>query len=127
MGTITDIGLEYAAKLLNGVSMTPFNYMAIGSGTTAEATNQTGLAAEMSGGGANRKQATVSYEADQQKSVWQATFNNTSGGQWNVNEIAILDASVGGHMLARHKFPSTKIVDDGGSISVTVKSPNTRG
>ncbi len=122
-----DKGLEMAAKLLNGVVAAPFKYMAIGSGTTAEATSQTALVTELSGGGASRVECTCGYEASSNKSTWSHTFTNSSGSTWNINEFAIFDQAIGGNMFARHKFTSAKNVDDGGSITITLKNPTIRG
>ncbi len=47
MATLTNAGLEGIAKLINGVSTAPFKYIAVGSGVTPEAIDQTALATEI--------------------------------------------------------------------------------
>ena len=69
---IVNTGLERLAKLLNGVSTTYFDYIAIGSGNTEPTENDTALEDELS-----RLQADTSYESDY-KSVLEKTFLFTS-------------------------------------------------
>ena len=65
---IVNTGLERLAKLINGVSTTYFDYIAVGSGNTTPAEGDTTLESELS-----RLQATTSYESDY-KAVLERTF-----------------------------------------------------
>jgi hypothetical protein len=123
MATITNKGLEIKAKLLNGVASTPFTYVALGSGTTDEANDQTALVTEITTNGGARAAATCEYEADY-KAKWTKTFNFT--GSLSVNEVGIFDAASNGNMLMRHKFSATKSVENGDSLAITIKETESR-
>lgn len=118
---LVNAGLEYMAKLLNGVSTTPFKYAAIGTGTTAPAVGDTTLEAEITTGGGSRAQAqTIEYEASY-KAKWVHTFTFTSS--FAVTEEGLFDAAgppPAGHMLVRHTF-TVKNVESGDSIQFTNK------
>jgi hypothetical protein len=119
MATITDKGLELSAKLLNGVSVAPFTALAIGEGTTAEANGQTALVTEYLRGA-----ATCTYEADY-KAVWSKAFS--IGASKTITEVGVFDNNLsGGNMLLRHKLATTKSVDNGDTLTVTVKVTTAR-
>ncbi|HQJ88725.1 MAG TPA: hypothetical protein PLY91_09320 [Methanoregulaceae archaeon] len=123
MATITDKGLECKAKLLNGVSTTPFIYIALGSSNTPEATNQTALGSELTTGGAARKVATCGYESGY-KSVWSAAFSFTD--TLTIYEVGIFDEGSGGNMYSRHVFSMPKNVENGETILFTQRNTETR-
>jgi len=116
VGTITNAGLEYEAKLLVGVSTKPFKYIALGSGTTAEANDQTALVTEITTNGGARAEGTASYEASY-KGVVTKTF--TASGDLTVNEAGLFDDASSGHMYARAKFASAKNLASGDTLQVT--------
>jgi len=116
VGTIVNSGLEYEAKLLVGVSTDPFIYIALGSGTTAEANDQTALIAEIDSNGGARAGGTPSYEADYKAKV---TKTFTASGDLTVNECGLFDAASNGHMYARAKFASTKNLATGDTLQIT--------
>lgn len=118
MATLLDTGLEYIAKLINGVSTAPFKYLALGSGTAPEATNQTGLTTEIATNGLARVEATCGYEA-LGKATWSKEFTSTADGM-QINEVAIYDAAVDGHALMRHKYSSTKALDNTESLTISI-------
>ena len=118
MATLVDTGLEYIAKLINGVSVAPFKYIALGSGTTTEATTDTALATEIAANGLARAEATCGYES-LGKATWTKEFTATADGQ-QINEVGIFDAASGGHCLMRHKYSSTKALDDTESMTVSI-------
>ncbi|MFA7121506.1 MAG: hypothetical protein WC277_08480, partial [Bacilli bacterium] len=105
MATLVDTGLEYIAKLINGVSVAPFKYIALGSGTTTEATTDTALATEIAANGLARAEATCGYES-LGKATWTHEFTATADGM-QINEVGIFDAAAAGNMLMRHKYSST--------------------
>jgi len=110
-------GLEMIAKLVGGVSTDKMQYVALGSGTTSEADDQTGLATEITTNGGARAAGTCSYEAGYKFKVLK-TFTFT--GDLAINEIGVFDAAASGNMLLRGKLPATKNVGDGDSLQVTV-------
>jgi len=118
MATLLDSGLEYIAKLINGVSTAPFKYIALGSGTTAEATNQTGLTTELAANGLARAEATCGYEA-LGKATWTKEFTATADSQ-TINEVGIFNNASAGNMLMRHKYSSTKTLDNTESLTVSI-------
>jgi hypothetical protein len=83
----------------------PFNYIALGSGSTAVSAEQTALVAEFSpGAGYARVQDTVAqFSASTNKLVLSATFppDQATG---NVRESGIFNAATGGDMLSRQTF-----------------------
>jgi hypothetical protein len=119
MATVVNKGLELGAKLLNGVTATPFTALAIGEGTTAEAVDQTALTTEYLRGA-----ATCTYEADY-KAVWTKAFS--IGASKTIAEVGVFDNNLsGGNMLLRHKLVTTKSVDNGDTLTVTVKVTTAR-
>ena len=118
MATLVDTGLEYIAKLINGVSTAPFKYIALGSGTTPEAIDQTALTTEIPANGLARAEATCGYEAPG-KATWSKEFTATAGGM-QINEVAIFDAATAGNMLMRHKYTSTKTLDTSESLAISI-------
>lgn len=116
MVTVVNKGLEMIAKLIGGVSTDKMQYVALGSGTTAEANDQTELVTEITTNGGARAAGTCSYEADYKFKVTK-TFTFT--GDLAINEIAVLDADASGNMLLRGKLAATKNVGDGDSLQVS--------
>ncbi len=120
MATLVDKGLEFIAKLINGVSTDPFKYIALGSGAGAEATDQTALGTELTANGLARAEATCGYEATG-KATWTHEFTSTADGQL-VAEVGIFDAASSGtgNMLMRHKYSSTKALDTDESLTISI-------
>ena len=118
MATLTNAGLEGIAKLLNGVSTAPFKYIALGSGTTTEATTDTALVTEIAANGLARAEATCGYES-LGKATWTHEFTATADGM-QINEVAIFDAAAAGNMLMRHKYSSTTALDNTESLTVSI-------
>lgn len=118
MATLVDTGLEYIAKLINGVSVAPFKYIALGSGTTPEATTDTALVTELTANGLGRAAATCGYEAPG-KATWSKEFVATADGM-QINEVGIFDAASAGNMLMRHKYSSTKALDSTESLTISI-------
>ena len=125
MATLVNAGLEFKAKILNGVSASEFKWAALGTGSTAEANDQTALVAEITtNGGARMIADTIAYEADY-KAKLIATWNFT--GTLGINECGVFDQlAVGGNMLMRHKFAATKNVENGDSLQLTIKETESR-
>jgi hypothetical protein len=120
---IMDVGLAEKAKLLNGISTTPFMWMALGTSGTAPVATQTALGAEITTNGGARKAATCGYETGY-ITVWSAVFSFT--GSLAIHELAILNALTGGVMYLRHVWPAVKNVENGENILFTVRSTETR-
>jgi hypothetical protein len=114
---IVNVGKEFASKLLNGVSVLPFKYIALGTGATEALVGDTELDVETSATGLARKEATCDYEVDYKATI-NATFTNGSGGSVTLKEAGIFDAGAVGNMLARRVFLSVKILGDGESVAI---------
>ena len=123
MVTFVNTGLEYDAKLFNGVSTSPFKYVAMGSGSTAESTSQTALVTEITDTGLTRAEGTASYEADY-IAVVEETF--TATGSTTFQETGLFDDASAGHMAMRHLFSSAKNVDNGEQVKITFKVTKAR-
>jgi len=123
MGTITNTGLEYISKILNGLADNEFTYIALGTDSTAEATSNTSLGAENTTLGAARKQATCTYI-----SPGTASFNVlfSFSGNVTVREIGIFDAASGGNLLYRRVVAANRNYSDGDAAEFTVTIPITR-
>lgn len=118
MATFVDKGIECVAKLVNGVLTAPFTYIAVGSGATTEATDQTALVTEITGSGLARASATCAYEATG-KATWSKEFTSTADGM-QINEVGIFNAASAGDLLMRHKYSSAKALDNGESITISI-------
>jgi len=120
---ITNVGKAQVAGLINGVVSTPFQYIAIGDGSSSNpgscssaSASDTALGHEVA-----RKQASVSRtttNVTNDTAVWEATF--TANATWNICESGIFDASSGGNMLAHRTF-NTVTLYSGDEIAVTWK------
>ena len=102
---VVSSGKERVAKLLNNISSTYFNAIAVGTGITDPVIGDTALEVEV-----KRLSATLAYEASN-KATFEKTFTWTSAEAYNITEAGIFDdESAGGTMLDRFVF-SAKAVD----------------
>ena len=116
VNVITNVGKADVAGLINGVVTTPFKYIAIGTGTTAESASDTALENEVM-----RQEATTSRETTNvtnDTAVLQTTFDFTAS--YAISEAGIFNASTGGDMLARRTFPVLNL-ESGDSLTITWK------
>lgn len=125
MAILTNDGLIRKAYRMFGDTSGNFQYVALGTGTGAEASGNTALGAELDTSGASRMQAdTMAYEADY-KAKWIATWTFT--GTIGINEMGIFDDSSNNNcMLMRHKFAAAKDVENGDSLQLTLKETESR-
>lgn len=115
---VVNSGLEQVAKLLNGVSTTPFKYIAIGTDNTAAASGQTALQSEITR--AQAEDGGGSYEADY-KAKLTKTFSFGSGESYTITEAGVFDSATpsGSTMLDRVVFTG-QTVDADTSLQLTV-------
>ncbi|MHA1773846.1 MAG: hypothetical protein ACTSXO_06935 [Candidatus Heimdallarchaeota archaeon] len=121
---LTNTGFAEVAGLITSdqaSSHTAFDYIAIGTGTTAATATDTQLEAEITDAGGARTAATgtldtVNVSNDTMKLV--ATFNFT--GSKAVTESGVFNASSGGVMLCRQTFSAINVAN-GDSLEVTWK------
>lgn len=124
MAILTNAGLEAVARLINAVSAgAAFTYMALGSGSTAEAATQTALVTEITTNGGQRAAATCTYEATG-VSKWVKTFSFS--GNVTLREIGIFNAASTGTMLIRHVLAADKAYVNGESVEITITNTLSR-
>ncbi|RLB80121.1 MAG: hypothetical protein DRH17_12535 [Deltaproteobacteria bacterium] len=120
---ITNAGLaEVAGLILTDVGGTAFDYIAIGTGTTAFDATQTALEAEVARKAGTGSRVTTSVTNDTAQLV--ATFSSADGlsGTHAITESGVFNASTGGTMLCRQTFAALNINwDAGDSLQVTWK------
>jgi len=118
---ITNVGFaEVAGLLLTDVGGTPFDYIAIGEGTTAFSPTQTALVSEVirKSGTGTRVTGVVTNDTAQLVT----TFSSANGlsGSDAITESGVFNASSGGTMLCRQVFDVLNINwDAGDSLQVT--------
>lgn len=125
MATITDDGLEYQARYVNQSTSGSWTVLAIGSGSTAEATTDTALATEITANGGARAAATCTYEATA-KSVWYHLWTFT--GNVTVREAAVTNSVTvaGSKILMRHVWAADKSFVNGETFALTAKLTQSR-
>jgi len=120
--TVVNVGFaQVAGLLLTDVGGTAFDFIAIGTGTTAATVTDTALETEIASGGGERADAagsriTTSVTNDTAQLL--ATFDFT--GSFAVTESGVLNAASAGIMLSRQVFGAINVVS-GDSIQVTWK------
>lgn len=120
---VVDAGKSAVADLIGNVNaISPFEYIAIGTGTTAPASGDTALETELKRKAGSKSLVTTSVTNDTLQV--QATFSSDDGlsGSSAVTESGVLNASTGGTLLARQTFSAVNVDwDNGDSIQVTWK------
>jgi len=118
---ITDAGLAAIIRLIfSGLTENKFGYLAIGTGTTAEAVTDTALQTEVKRKAATITQETTTISGDTAK--LEATFSSADGltGTQNISETGIFNAASGGILLARKVFSAVPLNWDAGD-SLTIR------
>ena len=121
MATITNAAMAQMALLAYSAAAVPFTYIAVGTGTAAEAAGDTTLGTEITDSGLARADATTKTRAmptqtDDTTSlseVFSVTGAKTAG------EVAVFNAAAAGTMWFRHKLAATKSLVNGDSYTVT--------
>jgi hypothetical protein len=115
--TVMGVGKAQVAGLLNGQVTTAFTAIAIGTGTTAPATSQTALIAEVgSRGSATCTRQTTTGVNDTAQDVATFSFNGSTA----ITESGLFDASASGTMCTRATFAAIN-VSSGDSLQITWK------
>jgi hypothetical protein len=118
---ITNVGLAAIIRLIfSALTETKFGYLAIGTGTTAEAATDTALQTEIKRKTATQTQTTTTITND--TCLLEATFSSADGlsGSSNVSETGILNAATGGILLARKVFTAVPI-NWGAGDTITIR------
>jgi len=120
---VTDAGKAgVAARIIDNTTEAAFDYVAIGTGTTAAAAGDTALESEITTGGGERTQdaspTRETTDVTNDTSVVDVTFNFTSS--FAVTESGLLNAASGGTLLARQVFSAIN-VENGDTLTITWK------
>jgi len=119
--SMTKVGMaEVAGLILADVGGTPFDYIAIGTGTTTPTADDTALEAEVARKAAVGSRETTAFANDTAKLV--TTFSSADGltGTHNISEIGVFNAETGGVMLLRKTFDAKSVNwDDGDTLEAT--------
>jgi len=118
---ITNAGLAAIIRLVfSGLTENKFGYIAIGTGTTAEAVTDTALQNEIKRKAATVTQTTTTITGD--TALLEATFSSADGltGSSNVSEAGVFNADTGGILLARKVFSAVPLNWDAGD-SITIR------
>lgn len=119
---VTTAGLAGVAARVNGSgSPAAYTYIALGTGTTAAASGDTALEAEITTVGGERASATVSLvttDTTDDTAQLQNTFSFT--GSLAITESGVLNAASAGTLLARQVFSAINVAS-GDSLQVTWK------
>jgi len=124
---ITNAGMAEVAGLITlDVGGTAFDYIAIGTGTTAFDPTQTALVTEIKRKGATGSRTTTTVTNDTAQYV--TTFSSADGlsGTSAVTESGVFNASTGGTMLCRQVFSALNINWDAGEEKHESFFPDTR-
>jgi len=120
---LTNAGFASVAGLiLTDVGDTPYDYLAIGTGSTAFDPTQTALVTEIKRKAGTGTRVTTSVTNDTANLT--TTFSSADGltGTSSVTEVGMFNASTGGTMLMRAVFTALAINwDAGDTLQVTVK------
>jgi hypothetical protein len=118
---VVDAGKAEVAGLINGVTSTAFDNLAIGEGTTAPAATDTELESEVTDSGGERATATTSrVTTDVANDTAQWVHEWTFSGSLAVTESGILNATDTGTLLARQTFAAIN-VESGDKLEITWK------
>jgi hypothetical protein len=120
---ITNAGMaEVAGLILTDVGGTPFDYIAIGTGTTAFDPTQTSLVTEIKRKAATGTQVTTTVTNDTAQLVTTFSSADDLTGTSAVTESGVFNASTGGTMLCRQVFSALNINWDAGEKKLKASS-----
>lgn len=118
---VTNAGKAAVAGLINGVVTDFFDFIAIGTGTTAANAADTTLETEITTNGGQRAASTNSrVTTDVTNDTAQGVLTYAFTGSFAVTESGWLSASSGGTLLCRQVFSAINVVN-GDSLQVTWK------
>lgn len=117
---ITNAGMAEVAGLIGTDTqgdVTAFDYIAIGTGTTAPSASDTTLASEQQRAAATGTRVTTTVTNDTLQLVKDAF---TFSGSYAITEVGVFNASTGGTMLSRSTFSAVNVTSND-TLKVTVK------
>lgn len=119
--TTTKAGFAAVAGLINGVITNFFEYIGLGTGTTAATSDDTALETELAASGLSRAAGSTSrVTTTVANDTAQVAVTFTVTGTAAVTESGLFDSAAAGVMLARQVFAAINVVN-GDSLTVTWK------
>ena len=119
---VVNAGLaQVAGLILSDIGGTAFDYIALGTGTTAVVATDTTLETEITSGGGERTSGTgtrITTSVTNDTAQLGATFNFT--GSYSLTESGIFNASSSGTMLSRQVFSAVNVIS-GDKLEITWK------
>ena len=118
--TITNSGMAEVAALIGSDTSgdgTAFDYIAIGTGTTAPSASDTTLESEQQRAAATGTRVTTSVTNDTLQLVKDAF---SFSGNYAITEVGVFNNSSGGTMLSRSTFSAVNVTSND-TLKVTVK------
>ena len=109
--TITNMGRDQVAGLINATRTGVFTRLALGTSETAAAVGDIALKAEISGGSLARASATatqITTDTTNDTAYLVHTFSST--GTYTVKECGIVNSASGGRLLGRKTFTGKAMV-----------------
>lgn len=117
MAIVTSVGLAIITNRIRGAGTEP-NYLAWGTGATAEAAGDTALGIESA---ETRVACTTSQETTTvANDTYQAVGTLTSTSAQTISEVGLLDAATTGNLFLRDAFTGIAL-NNGESITFTIK------
>ena len=117
--TITNMGMDEVAGLINGTRAGAFTKIAIGTSGTAAAATNTGLLTELAGGMARAAATCTQVTTDVTNDTARLVHTFTATASYTIKEAGIFDtATSGGRILARGTFTG-KAMSSGDTLTVT--------
>jgi len=119
---ITNAGFAAGAARVGGISMDAFDYVAVGTGTTAADVTDTALESEITDSGLARAQdaapsrSTTSVTND----TLEINYTWTVSGSKAITEAGLLNAAAAGTLFARRVFSAYNVVS-GDTFAITWK------
>ena len=117
---ITNAGMAEVAGLIGTDTtgdVTAFDYIAIGTGTTAPSATDTALVSEQQRAAATGTRVTTTVTNDTLQLVKDAF---SFSGSYAITEVGVFNASTGGTMLSRSTFSAVNVTAND-TLKVTVK------
>lgn len=116
--TITNMGLDQVAGLINGARATQFTRLALGTSETAAAVGDIALKSEISGGSLARAAATCTQiTTDTTNDTAYLVHSWSATASYTVKECGVVNSASGGRILGRKTFTG-KAMASGDTLTV---------
>ena len=118
--TITNMGIDQVAGLINGARAGAFTRIALGTSGTQAAATDIALKAEISGGSLARASATASQiTTDTTNDTAKLLHTFSATANYTVKEVAVANSASGGRILGRTTNFTARALANGDSLQVS--------